>query len=90
MFLLALVCVSVGDHDKEKGTWWTVVVFVPNFMVRFLAGNVSVLCARLKLAFLSPFECMYIIVSYFVLYRVCRVDRERLCSWLHSCAVRSD
>jgi len=31
-----------------------------------------------------------LVLDYFVLYRVCRVDRKRLSSWHHSCAGRSN
>jgi len=31
-----------------------------------------------------------LVLDYFVLYRVCRVDRERLSSWPHSYAGRSN
>ena len=31
-----------------------------------------------------------LVLDYFVLYRVCRVDRKRLSSWPHSCAGRSN
>jgi len=31
-----------------------------------------------------------LVLDYFVLYRVCRVDGKRLSSWPHSCAGRSN